>query len=198
MNSPDSLFIQALKRSQTFTINRNRIMCRLNRSDSDSAMPLYSKKSPVFQRNTVDRRSQRWKKISKIPPENKNMPADASRTSIDLALDLEASKVRLSNVREDVSKLKYLTTVLEDSRQRGAFPEWLQEEKFQQLLEQDQNSKLVQKTSRDIYRLRRSIGGTEPANLAIFKYVFFYFLHALWSAFQSIYVIDSPSDSFSQ
>ncbi|XP_028967216.1 protein WWC2 [Galendromus occidentalis] len=185
-NTPDSLFIQALKRSQTFTINRNRIMCRLNRSDSDSAMPLYSKKTPVFQRNTAERRSQRWRKISKVSPEDKKMPADASRTSIDLALDLQASKVRLSHLREELSKLKYLTTVLEDSRQNGTVPEWLQEEKMQRLLEHDQNSKLVQKTSRDIYRLRRSISGTEPANLAIFKEKMAFFTRPSASALPNV------------
>ncbi|XP_022666141.1 protein WWC2-like isoform X2 [Varroa jacobsoni] len=177
-NSADQLLLQALKRSQTFTINRHRIMCRLNRSDSDSAMPLYSRKCPVFLRNSMERRSQRWKKNGQQSGDKtvkqsvveKKMPADASRTSIDLALDLHASKARLTALNDDLSKLKELQTLLEESKQRGEAPEWLQEEGMQRLLGYDENqARLVQKTSRNIYRLRRSLSRDEPANLAMFK-----------------------------
>ena len=37
-------------------------LLQLNRSDSDSSMPLY-KRGP-FQRNTLERKSLRWKKVS--------------------------------------------------------------------------------------------------------------------------------------
>lgn len=55
-----------VKRSQTFSpsaaVSRAEYICRLNRSDSDSSMPLY-RRGP-FQRNSVERRSLRWRASS--------------------------------------------------------------------------------------------------------------------------------------
>lgn len=55
-----------VKRSQTFSpsaaASRAEYICRLNRSDSDSSMPLY-RRGP-FQRNSVERRSLRWRTSS--------------------------------------------------------------------------------------------------------------------------------------
>ena len=52
-----------VKRSQTFSpsaaASRAEYICRLNRSDSDSSMPLY-RRGP-FQRNAIERRSLRWR-----------------------------------------------------------------------------------------------------------------------------------------
>ena len=62
-----------VKRSQTFSpsaaANRAEYICRLNRSDSDSSMPLYRRCGGAsgnggvgsFQRNAVERRSLRWR-----------------------------------------------------------------------------------------------------------------------------------------
>ncbi|XP_026680913.1 protein kibra, partial [Diaphorina citri] len=57
-----------IKRSQTFSpVARNSYICRLNRSESDSSMPLYRRthsfslvNNAPFRRNSVERRSLRW------------------------------------------------------------------------------------------------------------------------------------------
>lgn len=58
----------AIKRSQTFSpsahVNKNHYICKLNRSDSDSAMPLYRRGGNPFQRNAVERRSLRIRRQS--------------------------------------------------------------------------------------------------------------------------------------
>ncbi|ODN03263.1 Protein kibra [Orchesella cincta] len=105
-----------IKRSQTFSpsavANKQEYICRLNRSDSDSSMPLYRKPpyssishrslgesvsaagSTAFQRGSMERKSLRLKKISPpvgsslAPIRAKSKPAVVPvRTSIDLELD---------------------------------------------------------------------------------------------------------------
>lgn len=51
----------AIKRSQTFSpsARHHGYVCKLNRSDSDSAMPLYRRGMDPFRRNAVERRSLR-------------------------------------------------------------------------------------------------------------------------------------------
>lgn len=61
-----------VKRSQTFSpsavVSKNRYICRLNRSDSDSAMHFGGITTPrPFQRGSIERRSLRYHHGSKLP-----------------------------------------------------------------------------------------------------------------------------------
>ena len=121
-----------VKRSQTFSpsaaANRAEYICRLNRSDSDSSMPLY-RRGP-FQRNAIERRSLRWRadplaasaatlsslvtcESSGVPNterqegrRHKKMRAPAAplppRTTVDLELDLLAQQKRLHELQEEL------------------------------------------------------------------------------------------------
>ncbi|GFR66721.1 protein kibra [Elysia marginata] len=134
-----------IRRSQTFSPACRQqppgYVCKLNRSDSDSSMPLY-KRTP-FQRNTATRRSLRWKRadgsIGLVPlPERGGINAQIPlRTSLDLELDLQASHTRLSHLYDEIGRLKELKRTLETSKSKGdhELPEWLSEnEKFHRLL----------------------------------------------------------------
>lgn len=161
-----------VKRSQTFGPVGHRYVCRLNRSDSDSAMPLYRKSGP-FQRNAMERRSLRCKKAAAAaqagvqPPKRHN----GGRTSLDLALDLQASQTSLQLLQQDLTRLREMKRRLEDTRARGEteVPAWLaDDEQLRQVLaaadrqatrqtvEEKKTEKLLKKTSREIYRLRKS------------------------------------------
>ncbi|EEC06787.1 conserved hypothetical protein [Ixodes scapularis] len=155
-----------VKRSQTFGPVGHRYVCRLNRSDSDSAMPLYRKSGP-FQRNAMERRSLRCKKAGVQPPKRHN----GGRTSLDLALDLQASQTSLQLLQQDLTRLREMKRRLEDTRARGEteVPAWLaDDEQLRQVLaaadrqatrqtvEEKKTEKLLKKTSREIYRLRKS------------------------------------------
>lgn len=166
-----------IKRSQTFSpsaaVNKHQYICRLNRSDSDSSMPLYRKGGP-FQRNSLERRSLRWKKppstCSKHRGQSVAHPGTV-RTSLDLALDLQAFHKRLSQQQDEINRLKELKKRLEESKARGDtdIPSWISEnEQLQQILtsvnkeiskqssEDKKIEKLLKKTSREIYKLRKS------------------------------------------
>ncbi|XP_035825058.1 protein KIBRA isoform X1 [Aplysia californica] len=135
----NSLRSSTIKRSQTFSPACRQpppgYVCKLNRSDSDSSMPLY-KKTP-FQRNTVSRRSLRWKRADGsvgFMPLTSHIPF---RTSLDLELDLQASHTKLSHLTDEISRLKELKYTLEESKNKGEseLPSWLSEnEKFHRLL----------------------------------------------------------------
>ncbi|XP_059174838.1 protein KIBRA-like isoform X2 [Physella acuta] len=128
-----------IRRSQTFSPTCRQqppgYVCKLNRSDSDSSMPLYKK--TTFQRNTMSRRSLRWKRADgsiAIMPISSQLPF---RTSLDLELDLQASHTRLSHLNDEITRLKELKRTLEDSKNKGEWelPDWLSEnEKFHRLL----------------------------------------------------------------
>lgn len=156
-----------VKRSQTFGPAGHRYVCRLNRSDSDSAMPLYRKSGP-FQRNAMERRSLRCKKAQAGQPARRQC---SGRTSLDLALDLQASQTRLQLLQQDLTRLREMKRRLEDTRARGQteVPAWLaDDEQLRQVLaladrqatrqtvEEKKTEKLLKKTSREIYRLRKS------------------------------------------
>ncbi|KAG8186025.1 hypothetical protein JTE90_004445 [Oedothorax gibbosus] len=165
-----------IKRSQTFSpsaaVNKHQYVCRLNRSDSDSSMPLYRKSGP-FQRNSLERRSLRWKKppvaCSKHRTSNL-MKTSAVRTSLDLALDLQAFHRRLNQQQEEINRLKELKRRLEESKNKGdSVPQWVSEnENLHHILagvsrevvkpntEDKKIEKLLKKTSREIYKLRKS------------------------------------------
>jgi len=141
-----------VKRSQTFSpsaaVTRAEYICRLNRSDSDSSMPLY-RRGP-FQRGSVERRSLRWRASSlaasaaalssygevstvretatSTEAPNKSTRHRKSRshhvplpprTSVDLELDLMAQNKRLQELQEELTKLRELKRRLEDARYLG-------------------------------------------------------------------------------
>ncbi|GIX79810.1 protein kibra [Caerostris darwini] len=167
----------AIKRSQTFSpsaaVNKHQYICRLNRSDSDSSMPLYRRGGP-FQRNSLERRSLRWKKppvaCSKHRTSN-YVKSNTVRTSLDLALDLQAFHRRLNQQQEEINRLRELKRRLEESKTTGDsdVPQWVSEnESLQYILsgmgkgvtkpnsEDKKIEKLLKKTSREIYKLRKS------------------------------------------
>ncbi|EFX86200.1 hypothetical protein DAPPUDRAFT_193293 [Daphnia pulex] len=181
-----------VKRSQTFSpsaaASRAEYICRLNRSDSDSSMPLY-RRGP-FQRNSVERRSLRWRASSLAASaaahrKSRGHPATLPpRTSVDLELDLLAQNKRLQELHEELSKLRELKRRMEDARYLGNqdLPAWLSEDdRLQALLEHAEKrkeektveerklEKLVRRTSREIYRLRKSKAGKGQMDVISFK-----------------------------
>lgn len=175
--SDDSSKNSVIKRSQTFSpsaaVNKHQYICRLNRSDSDSSMPLYRRGGP-FQRNSIERRSLRWKKPPVTCSKHRTssyMKSETIRTSLDLALDLQAFHRRLNQQQEEINRLKELKRRLEESKLKGdsEIPKWMSEnENLTQALagvsiegnkttsDEKKIEKLLKKTSREIYKLRKS------------------------------------------
>ncbi|XP_068390323.1 protein WWC3-like [Eschrichtius robustus] len=120
----------AIVRSQTFSPGaRSQYVCRLYRSDSDSST--LPRKSP-FVRNTLERRTLRYKQ-----PCRSSLAALAARTSLDLELDLQASRTRQRQLNEELCALRELRQRLEDAQLRGHAepPAWLlRDERFRSLL----------------------------------------------------------------
>lgn len=118
-------------RSQTFSPGaRSQYVCRLYRSDSDSST--LPKKSP-FVRNTVERRTLRYKQQSY----RSSLAEQPTRTSLDLELDLQACRVRQRTLLEELSALRELKLRLEEpqSREASELPHWaLRDERFRRLL----------------------------------------------------------------
>ena len=126
-------------------------------------MPLY-RRGP-FQRNSVERRSLRWRPSSlaasaaalssftEVGASREAVSADAPkrqrksrshaaplppRTSVDLELDLLAQNKRLEELKEELEKLRDLKRRLEEARVHGThdLPVWLSEDdRLQALLE---------------------------------------------------------------
>ncbi|KOX79441.1 Protein kibra [Melipona quadrifasciata] len=181
-----------IKRSQTFSpsaaVSKNHYICRLNRSDSDSSMPLYRRGGP-FQRNSVERRSLRWRRplsalsCKTTSKKSTNLPPTA-RTSLDLELDLQAQHARLNNLQDELSRLRELKQRLEQAREKGDidFATWLLEDhKFQNLMAQAESGKngktaedkrvekMLKKTSKEIYKLRKTKAGKGKPDIISFK-----------------------------
>ncbi|XP_071572617.1 protein kibra [Temnothorax nylanderi] len=180
-----------IKRSQTFSpsaaVSRNHYICRLNRSDSDSSMPLYRRGGP-FQRNSVERRSLRWRRPSsalsyKTTKKSSHLPPTA-RTSLDLELDLQAQHARLNNLQDELSRLRELKQRLEQAREKGDtdLATWLlEDQKFQNLIAQAESGKngksledkkvekMLKKTSKEIYKLRKTKAGKGKPDIISFK-----------------------------
>ncbi|XP_033333541.2 WW and C2 domain containing protein kibra isoform X2 [Megalopta genalis] len=181
-----------IKRSQTFSpsaaVSKNHYICRLNRSDSDSSMPLYRRGGP-FQRNSVERRSLRWRRPSSalscktVSKKCTNLPP-AARTSLDLELDLQAQHARLSNLQDEIIRLRELKQRLEQAREKGDtdFASWLLEDhKFQSLMAQAESGKngksaedkrvekMLKRTSKEIYKLRKTKAGKGKPDIISFK-----------------------------
>ncbi|XP_022242224.1 protein kibra-like [Limulus polyphemus] len=175
----DAMRTSVIKRSQTFTpsvaVNKHQYVCRLNRSDSDSSMPLY-KKGATFQRNSARRQSLRLKKMTTVcakhhHPSSGGLKNANVRTSIDLALDLQASHTQLTLLQDELSRLRKMKEQLESVKttRGGAIPSWLLEnEQIQRILssavsetcknspEEKKLEKRLKRSSKEIYKLRRN------------------------------------------
>ncbi|KAM8706052.1 hypothetical protein ACLKA7_010353 [Drosophila subpalustris] len=159
-----------VKRSQTFTpsaaISKNRYNCRLNRSDSDSAMH-FGVTPHTFHRGAVERRSLRFhpkatKSVTKL--HHTHIP----RTSLDLELDLQAQHSKLFFLNDQISKLQNLKEVLQKAcdNKDPLIAAWaIENEEFQRLVaradpakcpEERQLQKLLMKTAKEIHKLRKT------------------------------------------
>lgn len=179
----------AIKRSQTFSPSaKHSYICKLNRSDSDSAMPLYRRGNP-FQRNAVERRSLRVRRQSsnaiaiQHSKSHSHIPTTA-RTSLDLELDLQAQHTRLELLNSELERLRELKARLEKAKEEGdaELVSWLlEDEQFQNLMAQAESVKLqrsaeerkvekmLRKVSKEIYKLRKSKAGNGKPDLISFK-----------------------------
>ncbi|XP_078267438.1 protein KIBRA-like [Rhinoraja longicauda] len=176
----------AIIRSKTFSPGaQNSYVCRLNRSDSDSST--LSKRSP-FVRNAMERRSLRMK----MPSIRRVGPERLIRTSLDLELDLQASRTRKNRLSQELDILRDLKQQIDEAKARGdtELPQSVKEdERFQTLLkqiekqaeqtieQQKQESKvqrLMKKTSKEVHKLREQ-SQKEPLEMQSFweKMAFF-------------------------
>lgn len=196
-----------IKRSQTFSpVAKNQYICRLNRSDSDSSMPLYRRCGGPFQRNSVERRSLRWRRSvsgTKVPRGIGSSSSHGPRTSLDLELDLRAQHTRLQALQDELARLRDLKARLEVAREKGdsEIAAWvLEDAQFQNLIAQADGKsaddkkveKLLKKTSREIYKLRKSKAGKGKPDLISFKEKMAFFTRA------NITVPVLPSDEVSE
>ncbi len=60
----------------------------------------------------------------------------ASRTSLDLELDLQASETKLSHLHDEIERLRKIKQTMQEARARGEneLPSWFADESLQQLL----------------------------------------------------------------
>ncbi|XP_071412387.1 protein WWC2 isoform X2 [Pithys albifrons albifrons] len=180
-------------RSQTFSPGeRNQYICRLNRSDSDSST--LAKKS-LFVRNATERRSLRVKRPVCQPIMRRATQECPVRTSLDLELDLQASRTRQNRLNDELQALRDLKQKLEEMKDRGEaeLPLCvLEDERFQKLLKQaekqaDQSKeeqkqglsaeKLMRKASKDVCRLREQ-SQKVPLQVQSFREKIAYFTRA--------------------
>ncbi|XP_010620523.1 protein KIBRA isoform X2 [Fukomys damarensis] len=152
-------------RSKTFSPGpQSQYVCRLNRSDSDSST---LSKKPPFVRNSLERRSVRMKRPSSVRSlRNERL----IRTSLDLELDLQATRTWHSQLTQEISVLRELKEQLEQARNHGEkeLPQWLREdERFRLLLRmlgrrmdhaehksELQTDKMMRAAAKDVHRLR--------------------------------------------
>ncbi|XP_009948345.1 PREDICTED: protein WWC2 [Leptosomus discolor] len=180
-------------RSQTFSPGeRNQYICRLNRSDSDSST--LARKS-LFVRNATERRSLRVKRPVCQPIMQRATQECPIRTSLDLELDLQASRTRQNRLNDELRALRDLKQKLEDMKGRGEtdLPLCvLEDERFQKLLKQAEKQaeqskeeqkqglsaeKLMRKASKDVCRLREQ-SQKVPLQVQSFRKKIAYFTRA--------------------
>ncbi|KAM6400816.1 protein WWC2 [Pluvialis apricaria] len=180
-------------RSQTFSPGeRNQYICRLNRSDSDSST--LAKKS-LFVRNATERRSLRVKRPVFQPIMRRATQECPIRTSLDLELDLQASRTRQNRLNDELQALRDLKQKLEEMKGRGEtdLPLCvLEDERFQKLLKQAEKQaeqskeeqkqglsaeKLMRKASKDVCRLREQ-NQKVPLQVQSFREKIAYFTRA--------------------
>ncbi|NXR49459.1 WWC2 protein, partial [Hippolais icterina] len=180
-------------RSQTFSPGeRNQYICRLNRSDSDSST--LAKKS-IFVRNATERRSLRVKWPVCQPIMRRAAQECPVRTSLDLELDLQASRTRHNRLNDELQALRDLKQKLEEMKSRGEadLPLCvLEDEHFQKLMKQAEKQaeqskeeqkqglsaeKLMRKASKDVCRLREQ-SQKVPLQVQSFREKIAYFTRA--------------------
>ncbi|XP_062907158.1 protein WWC3 [Mobula hypostoma] len=176
-------------RSQTFSPGaRSQYVCRLYRSDSDSST--LPKRSP-FIRNAFERCTLRYKQPSFKTP----LVEHPTRTSLDLELDLQASRTRQRRLDEELSALRELKQRLEESRSRGQIdlPQWiLRDERFHNLLKEAERQarqtkseqrqeqaaeKMLKKAAKEVYQLRGQ-SQKEPLQVQSFREKMAFFTRA--------------------
>ncbi|NWX99431.1 WWC2 protein, partial [Nothoprocta ornata] len=180
-------------RSQTFSPGeRNQYICRLNRSDSDSST--LAKKS-LFVRNATERRSLRVKRPACQAMLRRAARDGPARTSLDLELELQASRTRHSRLNDELQALRRLKQKLEEVK-GGADtdlpPCVLEDERFQRILQQAEKQaeqskedhkgglsaeKLMRKASKDVCRLREQ-SQKVPLQVQSFREKIAYFTRA--------------------
>ncbi|XP_018409006.1 PREDICTED: protein WWC3 [Nanorana parkeri] len=167
-------------RSQTFSPGaRSQYVCRLYRSDSDSST--LPRKSP-FIRNTLERRTLRYKQQAC----QSSMAEIMARTSLDLELDLQASRSKQQQLNEEINTLKELRQRLEEAQLRGQseLPQWvLRDERFRCLLieaerqmrqtkpelyQEQAAEKMLKKVSKEVFQLRGR-NQKEPLQVQTFR-----------------------------
>lgn len=165
-NTVQAQFIRGstIIRSKTFSPGpQNEYICRLNRSDSDSST---LSKKPPFVRNAMERRSMRVKR----PPLKSSGRERVIRTSLDLELDLQASRTWHNQLIEEIAVLRELKEQLEQAKCQGEneLPQRMKEddslkllfrqvEKQVQKIEQKyemQAEKMMRAAAKDVRRLR--------------------------------------------
>uniref|UniRef100_A0A8D0GTV5 WW and C2 domain containing 1 n=1 Tax=Sphenodon punctatus TaxID=8508 RepID=A0A8D0GTV5_SPHPU len=177
-NPPQVPFIRSctITRSKTFSPGpQSQYVCRLNRSDSDSST--LSKKTP-FVRNAMERRSVRKKR-----PSVKSFGAERLiRTSLDLELDLQASRTWHDQLVQEISVLKQLKEQLEEAQSQGEkeLPQWVKDdEQFRLLLRLVEKrtvehkcelraDKMMRAAAKDVHRLRGQ-SRKEPLEVQSFR-----------------------------
>ncbi|ELV12330.1 H(+)/Cl(-) exchange transporter 4 [Tupaia chinensis] len=169
-------------RSQTFSPGaRSQYVCRLYRSDSDSST--LPRKSP-FVRNTLERRTLRYKQSCRS-----SLAELMARTSLDLELDLQASRTRQRQLNEELCALRELRQRLEGGPppgpRAGLLPSSPTEtpscsghhpgfQTRQTKLDYHQEQaaeKMLKKASKEIYQLRGQ-NHKEPIQVQTFRKLF--------------------------
>uniref|UniRef100_A0A8D0DHE3 WW and C2 domain containing 1 n=1 Tax=Salvator merianae TaxID=96440 RepID=A0A8D0DHE3_SALMN len=165
-------------RSKTFSPGpQSQYVCRLNRSDSDSST---LSKKPPFVRNAVERRSVRMKRSSVKSTGTERL----IRTSLDLELDLQASKTWHSQLVQEISALKQLKEQLEQAQSQGEkeLPRCIDEDEqfcmLMRLVEKQvekveckselKANKMMRAAAKDVHRLRGQ-SRKEPLEVQSFR-----------------------------
>ncbi|KAF7249147.1 Protein KIBRA [Varanus komodoensis] len=165
-------------RSKTFSPGpQSQYVCRLNRSDSDSST---LSKKPPFVRNSVERRSVRMKRSSV----KTTGPERLIRTSLDLELDLQASKTWHCQLVQEISVLRQLKEQLEEAQNQGLkeLPRYIDEdERFRMLMRLVEKQvekieckcelkadKMMRAAAKDVHRLRGQ-SRKEPLEVQSFR-----------------------------
>ncbi|KAJ7409799.1 WW and C2 domain containing 1 [Willisornis vidua] len=179
-NPPQTQFVRGstIIRSKTFSPGpQSQYVCRLNRSDSDSST---LSKKPPFVRNAMERRSVRVKR-----PSIKSFGTERLiRTSLDLELDLQASKTWHDQLVQEISVLRELKEQLEQAQSQGEkeLPQWVKDdERFRLLLRLVEKrvqktehkcelkaDKMMRAAAKDVHRLRGQ-SRKEPLEVQSFR-----------------------------
>ncbi|KAM3925798.1 protein KIBRA [Leptodactylus fuscus] len=151
-------------RSKTFSPGpQSQYICRLNRSDSDSST---LSKKPPFVRNAMERRSMRVKR----PSMKSSGRERVIRTSLDLELDLQASRTWHNQLTQEIAVLRELKEQLEQAKRQGEneLPQRVKDDdRFKLLLRQVekqvkkiehkyemQADRMMKAAAKDVHRLR--------------------------------------------